>query len=289
MAALGLPLALLFGFLAEAIAGLAGRVLGRRRPWREVAVPWVEGRRLATFSERARRADVVEAGGALASMVGAGLASAAALGAIPGSSILVYLGLAAAAAGGHVAASGGAGRTGGRWAARARLEAILAEPAFLAALGAAFLRWRTSDLAAAAGTQSVLGPGIAVGSAVEVAGLILAGAVLLLAGAMRLPRLPAAGVGPRPSPTAALWLTVSRWAGGGATVLVTGALLAGADLAADPAGGIPVAALGAMSCALVLGVALAGLRLVRPGWPRGLVAAASLVTAGGSALLAVTG
>jgi hypothetical protein len=289
MAALGLPLALLLGFLAEVIAGLAGRILGRRRPWRDVTAPWVEGRRLTAFSGRARRAEVVEAGGALASMVGAGLASAAALGAVPGSSALVYLGLAAAAAGGHVAASAGAGRTGGPGAARIRLEAILAEPAFLAALGAAFLRWRTSDLAAASGTQTVLGPGITVGSAGEVAGLILAGLVLLLAGAMRLPRLPTLGVGPRPSPSAALSVTLARWAGGGATVLVTGALVAGADLEGDLAGGLPVAALGAGACAVVLGIALAGLRHVRPGWPRGVVAAAGLVAAGGSAWLAVMG
>jgi hypothetical protein len=288
MAAVGLPLALLLGFLAEVIAGLVGRVVGRRG-WREVTVPWVEGRRLVTHLGRARRADVVEAGGALASMVGAGLASAAALGAIPGSAALVYLGLAVAAAGGHLAASAGAGRTGGPDAARARLQAVLAEPAFLAGLGAAFLRWRTFDLAAAAGTQTVLGPGIAVGSGGEVAGLVVAGLVVLVAGTMRLPRITTVGVGPRPSPAAAVLATLGRWAAAGATVLVTGGLLGGADLEANLARGLAVAGLGAAACAVVLGLAMTSVRSVPPGRPAGLVSAACLAAAAGSVWLVVSG
>jgi hypothetical protein len=290
MAALGLPAALLLGYLGDVVAALAGWILGRRRAvWRGVTVPWEEGRRLATFSGKAGRVDLVEAGGALASLVGAGLASAAALGAIPSSSALVYLGLAAAAAGGHVAASAGAGARGTRDAASIRLVALMAEPAFLAALGAAFLRWRASDLAAAAGTQTVLGPGISVGSSTEVAGLILAGLVLLLTGAIRLPRIPAVGVGPRPGPALSLLVAVTRWAGAGATILVAGALVAGADLRADLAGGLPVVGLGAAACAVVLGVAAAAAGPIRPGWASGVFAGMGLLAAGGSAWLVVLG
>jgi hypothetical protein len=84
-------------------------------------------------------------------------------------------------------------------------------------------------------------------------------------------------------------VTLGRWAAAGATVLVTGGLLAGADLEANLARGLAVAGLGAAACAVVLGLAMTSVRSVPPGRPAGLVSAACLAAAAGSVWLVVSG
>jgi hypothetical protein len=79
-AVLGLPLALALGILADAVAGLAaGPAGGERAWWRRITDRWGEVRRLTGPGRAVERASVLDALGAGGSMLGAGIAAAAAL------------------------------------------------------------------------------------------------------------------------------------------------------------------------------------------------------------------
>lgn len=213
MTALGLPLALLLGFVADLVARLLSRRsgVGVRDLWGRV--------RLA--GAPVERASLFEISGLLAALLGSGLAAAAAALGAPGSAVLLYLALALGAVGAATSAWDDE-----RIRAGERLRAVAAEPAFLVALGAGFLRWRAEDVRQVLGAQEVLGSGFEVGPALASAGLGLAAAALILAGAHRLPPALRDGV-PAGTVVAA---TLSRWALAGATALVAAALLAGVDL-----------------------------------------------------------
>ncbi len=275
MAALALPLALALGVLAELGTGIARRLLrGERGWWRGVTGRWDDLRRLLR-SGRARPA-AAEAAGAAAALVGAGLAAGAALGLLPGSMALAYPALVIGAAGGHLAYR--IRRDGEGAAAGARLHAALAEPAFAVALGAMVLRWRTVDLDAVRGTQSVLGPGISLAPALAAVGLSLAAVAALAAGALRLaPEEPGPRRGGRVwGAGARLLAALTRWAVAGATALTVGVLVAGHRLDPTPAA-LPFAT-SAVSAALLLGIGVAGAGLLGPS-RRPVAAAVALVLA----------
>ncbi|HJV05647.1 MAG TPA: hypothetical protein VJ868_10340, partial [Actinomycetota bacterium] len=188
--ALPLPLALALGILADAVAGVAARMAGGERAWwRRITDRWGEVKRLTGPGRVVERATVLEALGAGGSMLGAGIAAAAAVGAAPGTLALVYLGLLAAAGGGHLIAAGGSEEEGDL-AAAARLRAALVEPAFVVALGVSFLRWGAVDLEAVRGAQEVLGAGVTLGPGLALAGLILGAVVVAAAGALRTAPVP---------------------------------------------------------------------------------------------------
>ena len=281
-AALGLPLALALGIVADAVAGLSARLAGgERRWWRGITDRWGELRRLMGAGRAGERASVLEALAAGGSMLGAGIASAAAVGTVPGTLALIYLGLLAAAAGGHLLeAAIGKGDEEGPGAAASRLRAVLVEPAFVVALGASFLRWGAVDLDSVRGTQEVLGPGIGLGPGSALAGLVLGTLVLAVAGALRTALAPSGGPAGR-----AFLAATARWAAWGATAAVAGALLGGPGTGS--ATDILVMLGTATGAAVVLGV-VAGLterasRRVRRIGLVGLVLAA----AGGALLVAL--
>jgi hypothetical protein len=240
-AAIGLPLALLLGIVADLIAGGVDRALGReRRWWGRLTDRWGELRRLWGKGRAGERASVLEAVGTAGALLGAGIAAAAAIGQLPGSLPLVYLALLGVTAGAHLAAAASADRT------ETRLRAVLVEPAFVTGLGAAFLRWGVPDLEGASGAQEILGPGIAVGPTLALAGLLLAAVVVLVTGALRRP--PAREGEPA---AASLLAAVARWAAAGATAMVVASLIAGPV----PGGPSEVAVFGgaAAGCAVILG------------------------------------
>src|SRR5687767_4196031 len=174
MAAAALLIALAFGFIAELAAGLVGRLLGGDRAWwRGVSGLGLDVSRLLGDRSGQQGVAVVEAGGAAAALFGAGMAAAGALGVGPGDLVLLYLGLAVGSAGTLVVASVQTTATGRAEAARRRLLAALAEPAFAVGLGAMFLRYGALDLEAVRGTQQILGTGAVLGPAVATAGLFL--------------------------------------------------------------------------------------------------------------------
>jgi hypothetical protein len=260
-AALALPVALALGALADLVAGIVRRfVRGERGWWRGVTGRWTDLRRLLR-SGRARAA-VVEVAGAGAALAGAGFAAGAGLGVLPGSLALAYPALALAVIGAHVAAPIRRGGEGP--AARARLHAFLAEPAFAVAIGAMALRWRALDLEAIRGTQTVLGPGVALGPAMAAAGLAVGGAVALAMGALRVP--------PEPGPArrggqarragASLLAALARWAAIGATSVVVAVMVAGHRL--DPSPGLVLFAASAAAVAALIGALGAWLRMLAP-------------------------
>jgi hypothetical protein len=273
-AAIGLPLALLLGIVADLIAGGVDRALGReRRWWGRLTDRWDELRRAWGKGRGGERASVLEAVGAAGALLGAGIAAAAAIGQIPGTLPLVYLSLLGATAGAHLAAAASADRTA------ARLRAVLVEPAFVTALGAAFLRWGVPDLEGASGAQEILGPGIAVGPPLALAGLLVAGMVVLVAGALRPPPARA-----DPPAAASFLAAFARWAAAGATALVVASLIAGP--LPDGPSDLAVSVGAAAGCAVVLGGAGALAHL------RGRAAAAAMVAltvfaAGAAVLVAV--
>jgi hypothetical protein len=274
-AALGLPLALVLGIVADLTAGLIGRLTGGdRRWWGKLTDRWGELRRLWGKGRQAERVALVEAAGVAGSLLGAGIASAAAIGAVPGSLPLVYLGLLAAALGGHVAASATEDDNG------ARLRAAMVEPAFVAALGAAFLRWRAVDLEGARGAQEVLGPGLTVGPPLALAGLAVSAAVIAVGGAAR--GTPAPSRGPA---GASLVTALARWATAGCTALVVASLVGGPGPGTSR--DILILAAAALCASIVVGVAggLAG-RVRGRAWTLAL-AALLLASAAGVALVAV--
>jgi hypothetical protein len=234
----------------------------------------------------------MELAGTAAALTGAGLAAAAAMGALPGSAALVYPALVLAVAGGHLTASMAPGAPGWEAAVRARRDALLAEPAFVLALGAALLRWGAFDLEAIRGAQQVLGAGIAVGPPLVTAGLIIAVVVGLVAGGFRLPPL-REGRGTRRRPAgSAVAAALCRWGAAGATAMVAAVLVAGGSSlspgAVDPAGLVwwAVAALGA---ALVLGAARAAVSLLPARVPPAAAAAGVVALAAAAATLVALG
>jgi hypothetical protein len=285
MAALAIPVTLALGVLAELAGGLARRLgRGERGWWRGVTGRWDDLRRLLR-SGRARPA-VVEAGGAAAALAGAGLAGAAALGLVPGSMALAYPALAMGAVGAHLATPARAG--GEIPAAAARRAAALAEPAFVVALGAMALRWRSVDLDAIRGTQSVLGPGISLGPALVGIGLGLGAAVALLAGALRLPP-PASSVRrgrQARGAGASLLSALARWSVAGASAFVVAVLVAGHRLDLAPSA-VPFAA-AAVAASMLIGAVGGLLRGLRPR-AHLAVSLGAVVVAGGAAVLVVLG
>ena len=285
MAALALPVALLLGAVSDLAAGLASRLAGGSRGWwRPVTGVWDEARRLARVRPRLRPT-VFEALGSAAAAVGGGLATAGALGLVPGSAALVYPSLALAVAGLRLAEPLRA-PAGEAVPAAGRRDTLLAEPALVVALGALLLRWRAFDLDAIRAWQTVLGPGISVGptwAAVAVGAAALAAAA---AAALRL----GSGTDPirriRQSRVAGGWLlrTVARWSVAGSTALVVAALVAGHRLDASP-GALPFVG-AAVAASVILGLFAAALRGARPRW-RLAVSVAALLVAGGAAVLVV--
>jgi hypothetical protein len=290
VSALGVPIALLLGMAAELAGTLVLRFTGGTRPWfRPARDFWRDVRRLVRRRDRVSALELV---GTATALTGAGLAAAAAMGSLPGSAALVYPSLALAVAGGHVTASVAPGVRGWERARRARADALLAEPAFVLALGAGLLRWGSFDLEAIRGAQQVLGPGIAVGPPAVAAGLIIAAVVALVAGGFRLPPLrEGRGTLRRPAGSAVA-AALCRWAAAGATAMVVAVLVAGGT-SLSPEVVDPVAlvwwAVAAVAAAFVLGacraaVSLLPRRVSRTGFAVGVMglaaAAATLVALG---------
>jgi hypothetical protein len=281
-AALALPVALALGALSDLAGGVVRRVvLGQRGWWRGVTERWTDLRRLLR-SGRARPA-AVEAAGAAAALAGAGFAAGAALGVLPGSMALAYPALALAAIGAHLAMPIRRGEEGP--GARARLQAVLAEPAFAVALAAMALRWRALDLEAIQGTQTVLGPGIALGPGPAAVGLILGAVVVVAMGAIRVPPEPTT---PRRSGQArragaSLLAALARWAAVGATSVVVAALVAGHRL--DPSPGLIRFAVAAAGAAALLGAGGAAVRMLAPRRVPILVGTAVVLAAAAVALV----
>lgn len=281
-AALALPVALVLGALADLAAGIVRRVFrGERGWWRGVTGRWVDLRRLLR-SGRARPS-AVEAAGAAAALAGAGFAAGAALGVLPGSMALAYPALALSVIGAHLATP--IRRGGEGLAARARLHAALAEPAFAVALAAMALRWRALDLEAIRGTQTVLGPGLALGPAMAAVGLGVGAAVALAMGGLRVPPEPPAvrRGGQARRAGASLLAAMARWAAAGATSVLVAVFVAGHRL--DPSPGIVSFAAAAAVAAALLGTAGAAIRMMAPRRVPILVAIALVLAAAGVALV----
>jgi hypothetical protein len=273
IAAIGLPLALMLGIVADLVSGGAGRALGRdRRWWGRLTDRWGEVRRLWGKGRASERASALEAVGTAGALLGSGIVGAAAIGVIPGNLPLVYLGLLGATAGGYLSASASAPeeRPPG-----SRLRAALAEPAFVTALGAAFLRWGALDLEGAFGAQEILGPGIVVGPPAALAGLVVSAVVILIAAALRGTPAPPDGPG-----GASLLAALSRWGAAGATGLLVASLVGG-PVRPD----IVVFAAAAVGSVVVLGVAeaLAGSLRGRTGTL--LLVALTVLAAAGAVLV----
>jgi len=263
MPALGVPIALLAGLLAELAAGAV-----RKRPFDVLREAWTEARALLRGEARP---SLLEAAGLFAALLGSGLVATAAIRGRPGSVAFVYLALVLAAVGAQTAAADPL--MGERRAARERLAAVAAEPAFLVALGASFLRWGAEDLDAVRGAHEVLGSAFAVGPPAAAAGAILAAVVLVVAGAIRLPRAPDDNdLPPR------LIVRLAGWAAAGATALVAGSLVAGGEGGPE----LLLSAGVAVGAAAVLGASRELLR------GRGLLAAPVLAVAAAGAAYLVT-
>lgn len=287
MSALGLPAALILGLVAELAGELVLHFSGRKRPWFDPARRfWGDLRKLARGKDRASALELVAV---TAGLVGAGLAGAAAMGVLAGSVALVYPALVLAVVGGHVAASLAPRGRRRDQAIRSRSDAILAEPAFLLALGAGFVRWGAFDLGSLRGAQQVLGPGVAVGPPAVAAGLVLASLVALVIGGLRLP--PGRDTRTeRGSAGSQVTRTLCRWAAAGATAMVLAVPLFGGS-SLDPGALVPAALWswlgGAVVLAAVLGAAPEARGLLPFRVRTGAVALGALVVAAGATALVV--
>jgi hypothetical protein len=280
MAASALLIALVVGLVADLISGLVTWGLrGDRAWWRRVSGVWPEVLRLARDRKGRERVTVIEAGGTLAALLGAGVAAAGALDLGPGDLPLLYLSLAVASAGALLARTATVVAEG-----PGRSVAALAEPAFAVALTAMFLRYGALDLEAVRGTQQVLGTGVGLAPGLAVAGLLVAALAFVASGALRLSPSPEAvrrerGLGPAGG--AALLVRLCRWSLAGATSLVAGALLAGGGLNPLTLEGILPVVAGACSVAALMGAADAVLGRLTTKW-RLAVPGAALLLAGGA-------
>ena len=286
MAAAALPIAILFGVIAELVSGLVSWPLGGERAWwRRVGRVGPEVARLAMDRQGSQRVSVVEAGGAAAAMLGAGMAAAGALGVGPADLALLYLGLAVASVGAMVVGLGQApeGRAQGP-----RLLAALAEPAFAVGLGVMFLRYGALDLDAVRGTQQVLGTGLLLSPGLAAAGLAAAALAFTTAGALRLMPPPGSERRGRAQPSAAgpaLLARLCRWSVAGATSLVGGVLAAGGGLQPLTLESMIPAGLGALGVAVAVGVADALLGRLPAPWRLAAPGLALLVAAGAAAMV----
>jgi hypothetical protein len=255
---LALPAALLLGALASVISGFLRRLARRERSWwPDFRAFGRDGRRLLRGGKE--RATVLELGGAMACLLATGLAGGAALGEVPGSGIFLYLALLTAAAGGHVAASDASTQLRQDVVDRYRLAWAAAEPGFLLALGAAFLRWRADDLDAIRGAQEVLGFGPTVGPPLAAVGLTAGAALLLVAGALRLVPATEAARGRGRRAGGAFLIALCRWSLAGTTAMVAAVLSVGGILRTEgvltPIEDLAVPGLVALGGAVVIGLA----------------------------------
>lgn len=217
-------LTLLLGALADAATGVVARLTRRGEGW--VGPLARMGRDLGLLVRERERIAPIEGVGVALAVGGSTIAVAAVIGLVGGSLALIGLALIAAAAGGHLALAAPRTVAGARRSMRSRLDLALAEPAFLVALAVPFLRWHTADAEAIRGAHEVLGPGLTVGTAASVGGLGLGLAVLLIAGALRLPPDPGEEAGAHGGPAAAA--SLARWSIAGSTALVAASLAWGA-------------------------------------------------------------
>lgn len=268
--AAALPVALLLGYVGELLVTSVFRI-GRRREGRG---PSLRRQLRAAKWPRGGRPTVAEAGGVVAAMLGAAVAAGSALGLGPGSAALMYLGLAVAAVGSHVAASS-ANR---ERSAGDRLGAALIEPVFVVALGAMLIRWGSSDLEAIRGTQTVLGPGVALRPVEAAAGLALAGLLVAVSGPLRF------ASAPLDLPVSGLLIRLARWSGAGATALAVAVLVGGTDVSAATVEQLAVFAGAAVAAAVVVAVSDVLLQKVR-GRARLVLAAVLLLAAAASVVL----
>jgi hypothetical protein len=277
MAALALPLALLLGMLAELVSGLVGWALGgEKRWWRGVSGIGSDATRLLRDREGDQRVTAVEAGGAAAALVGAGLASAGVLGVGPDGLVLLYLSLALASVGTAVVG----------WAQvqlRSRVAQALAEVALGVGLGTMFLRYGAIELDAVRGTQGILGTGLILGPVVTAVGLIAAAKAFAWAVALNLPRL---GWDQPGGAGLAILLRLCRWALVGAASLLAGVLLAGGGL--DPiADVVPLAAAG-LGFAVGIGVAAAVVSRLGRRWELAIGGLALVIAAAAAAMVVLS-
>ena len=286
MAAAALPIALVFGILADLVSGLVSRPLSGERPWwRRVTGVGPDVLLLVRDRKGRERVSVVEAGGAAAAMLGSGTAAAGALGVGPDGIVLLYLALAVASVGALVVALGaqGAREAGAR---SHRLLAVAAEPAFAAGLGVMFLRYGAVDLEAVRGTQQVLGTGVLLLPGLATAGLAAAALAFAAAGALRLlPSTARPGASPVMGAGPSLLARLCRWSLAGATALVAGVLLAGGGLEPPTLEGILPAALGALGVAVAIGVADASLARLTGAWRLAAPGIALVVAAAAAAMV----
>jgi hypothetical protein len=289
VSALGLPVALILGLVAELAGALLLHLLGRKRSWVRPATRfWDDLRRLVRGKDRAA---ALELAAVAAGLTGAGLAGAAAMGVLAGGVALVYPALVLAVMGGHVAASLAPSGRMRDLAVTARADALIAEPAFFLALGAGFVRWEAFDLGAVRGAQQVLGPGVAVGPPAVAVGLVLAAAMALVTGGLRLPPggEDEAARGPAGS---AVSMSLSRWAAAGATAMVVAVpLFGGSSL---EAGALDPGALwwwigGVVALALALGAAREALVLLPARIQTRVIALIALILAAGATALVMLG
>lgn len=227
MLAVGVPLVLVLGALAELVAGVAAAGF-RRRALAPFLGLWTDLRR--TF-DRADRATLLESLGAGVALFGTGLVGAAALGAGPGGLPLLYLAMGLGVAGAHLVAVEASTRPAADRARGRLLEALAVEPVAAVALGAAFLRWRAEDLDQLWGVGDVLGNALQVGPIPATVGVILALLALTGAAVLRVPAEPEPRRGRTGRPGGGgVLLRISRWAVAGATAALVPALLVGLDV-----------------------------------------------------------
>ena len=275
MAAVALPAALLLGILCELVSGLVSWPLGGDRAWwRGVSGLGTDVAGLARDRNGVGAVSLVEAGGAVASLLGAAIAAAGAIGVGPDGLVLLYLALALASAGGTVVG----------WDVRGREQSAVVvafvELSFAVGLGTLFLRYGALDLEAVRGTQQILGTGLLLGPTMAAIGLVAAAKSVAWSAALRVPSFdPRAEAAEAGAAGPAVLLRLCRWSAAGATSLVAGVLLAGGAL--EPfAGALPVAP-AAAGFAGVIGVARGVVRRVPDRW--------RLVVPGLALLLAVAG
>jgi hypothetical protein len=140
------------------------------------------------------------------------------------------------------------------------------------------IRWGSSDLEAIRGTQTVLGPGVALRPVAAAAGLALAGFLVAVSGALRFASAP-------PDVAASgLLIRLARWSGAGATALAVATLVGGTDVPAATVEQLAVFGGAAVTAAVVVTISGVLLRGVR-GRARLVLAAVLLLAAAASVVL----